>query len=178
MEGAITLGIFDANKKLVRVLQREAMLNEFTIDETSLTTTWDGKDDGGADLPAGRYHARGYMVGDLKTEEVSPAGNEPPSAQSSDHISVKLVLNPLLSDVRVVIELGIGFDGTGSFLRTTDNLPLFTISKTSGLSRASIQKEGDKSAVIWQSDGTSTKEFRISNLDKIMAFDCGDFELK
>ena len=63
MEGTISLGIFDANKKLVRILQREAKIDSFTIDETSLTTSWDGKNDAGEDSPAGKYHARGYLVG-------------------------------------------------------------------------------------------------------------------
>src|ERR1700730_5300496 len=69
MEGTISLGIFDANKKLVRVLHREAKIDNFTADENSLSTTWDGKNDAGEDLPAGKYRARGYMVAKLKVEE-------------------------------------------------------------------------------------------------------------
>ena len=59
MEGTITLGIFDSNDKLIRVLHREAKIDNFTIDENSLKTTWDGKNDGGEDLPSGKYRARG-----------------------------------------------------------------------------------------------------------------------
>src|SRR4030081_825720 len=51
MEGTIMLGIFDSNDKLVRVLHREAKIDDFTIDENALKTTWDGKNDSGEDLP-------------------------------------------------------------------------------------------------------------------------------
>jgi hypothetical protein len=177
MEGTISLGIFDANKKLVRVLHRQAKVDNFTIDETSLTTTWDGKNDAGEDVPSGKYHARGYLVGHLKVEEVSPPAN-PPGDGSSDKISVKLVVNPLLSDVRSVVDLGVGFDTNGIFLRTMDNLPLFTVSAIPNPTRVLIAKSGEKAADIWQDDNVTTKEFRVSNIDKIMAFDCGDFELR
>jgi hypothetical protein len=177
MEGTISLGIFDSDKKLVRVLHREAKVHDFTIDETSLTTSWDGKNDRGEDLPAGKYHARGFMVGDLKIQEISPPAGEPP-AQSSDHVSIKLMMNPLLSDVRSVMDIGVGFDGNGSFLRTMDDLPLYTLSKMPNLTKVSIAKETEKTGSIWQTDGTTTQQFRVSNLDKMMGFDCGDFELK
>jgi hypothetical protein len=31
---------------------------------------------------------------------------------------------------------------------------------------------------IWQVDGAAVHRFRVSNVDKMMAFDCGEFELK
>src|SRR5256886_1576197 len=113
MEGTISLGIFDSNGKLVRVLHREAKIDNFTIDENALKTTWDGKNDAGEDLPAGKYRARGYMVAKLKVEDVGKAESSPGSA--TDHVSVKLVTNPLVSDTRSVMELGVGFDSKGSF---------------------------------------------------------------
>ena len=178
MEGTISLGIFDANKKLIRVLQREAKIDSFTIDETSLTTSWDGKNDGGEDLPPGKYHARGFMVGHFKVDEISPAETPPPPETPVDHIPVKLVMNPLLSDVRSVVDLGVGIDADGSFLRTMDNLPLYTVDAAPNLTTVAIAKSGEKSADVWQDDGTNKRQFRVSNIDKLMAFDCGDFELK
>src|SRR2546430_12748154 len=83
MEGTISLGIFDSNDKLVRVLHREAKIDNFTIDENALKTTWDGKNDAGEDLPAGKYRARGYMVAKLKVEDVGKAESLPSDA--SDH---------------------------------------------------------------------------------------------
>ena len=58
LDGTISLGVYDAKGKLVRVLFREADINEFNIGSDSLSTTWDGKDDAGADVPAGKYTLR------------------------------------------------------------------------------------------------------------------------
>ena len=176
MEGTISLGIFDSNDKLVRVLHREAKIDNFTIDENALKTTWDGKNDAGEDLPAGKYRARGYMVARLKVDDVGKVDSPPSSA--SDHISVKLVTNPLVSDTRSVVDLAVGFDGKGSFLKTMDGLPLATVDEGPNLARVSIEKDGEKAADVWQEDGSNVEHLRASNIDKMMAFDCGFFELK
>src|SRR5262245_49804438 len=42
LDGTISLGIYDANGKLVRVLNQEARLNEFAIGADALVTQWDG----------------------------------------------------------------------------------------------------------------------------------------
>ena len=70
LDGTISLGVFDAKGKLVRVLFREADINEFNIGSDSLSTTWDGKDDAGENVPPGKYTAHGFVVGDLKIEGV------------------------------------------------------------------------------------------------------------
>ena len=158
MEGTISLGIFDSNDKLVRVLHREAKIDNFTIDENALRTTWDGKNDAGEDLPPGKV-------------------DSPPSS-ASDHTSVKLVPNPLVSDTRSVVDVSVGFDSKGSFLETMDGLPLATISGGTNLVRVVIGKDGEKAADVWQDNGSSIEQFRVSNIDKMMAFDCGFFELK
>ena len=176
MEGTISLGIFDSNDKLVRVLHREAKIDIFTIDENALKTTWDGKNDAGEDLPAGKYRARGYMVAKLKVEDAGKVDSPPEGA--SDHVSVKLVTNPLVSDTRSVVDLAVGFDGKGSFLKTMDGLPLATINEAPGVTRVSIEKDGEKAADVWPDDGSNVEHLRVSNIDKMMAFDCGFFELK
>jgi hypothetical protein len=76
------------------------------------------------------------------------------------------------------MELGVGFDGKGSFLKTMDELPLATVNETPNLARVSIQKDGEKAAHIWQDDGSAVEHLRVSNIDKMMAFDCGFFELR
>jgi hypothetical protein len=176
MEGTISLGIFDSNDKLVRVLHREAKIDNFTIDENALKTTWDGKNDAGEDLPPGKYRARGYMAAKLKVENVGKV--ESPPTGVSDHVSVKLVTNPLVSDTRSVVDLAVGFDGKGSFLKTMDGLPLATVNEAPNLARVSIDKDGEKAAYIWQDDGSNVEHLRVSNIEKMMAFDCGFFELK
>ena len=176
MDGTISLGIWDSNDKLVRVLHREAQIDKFTVEENSLSTTWDGKSDTGEDMPPGKYRARGYLVAKLKVEDVGKVASSPTTA--SDHISVKLVLNPLVADTRSIMEIAVAFDARGSFLKTTDGLPLATISESPSLTRIVAEKNGEKAADVWQDDGTNTDHLRITNIDKMMAFDCGFFQLK
>ena len=176
MEGTISLGIWDSNDKLVRVLYREANIDSFTVEENSLSTTWDGKNDAGEDLPAGKYRARGYLVGKLKIEDVGKAAAPPEGV--TDHISVKLVMNPLVADTRSVMEIGLGFDSKGDFLKTMDGLPLVTINESPNLTRVVMEKDGEKIADVWQDDGTTVEHLRVSNIDKMMAFDCGFFQLR
>jgi hypothetical protein len=176
MEGTISLGIWDSNDKLVRVLYREAKIDRFEVEENSLSTKWDGKTDAGEDLPSGKYRARGYLVGKLKVDDLRQVASLPDGA--ADHISVKLVMNPLVADTRSVMELGIGFDSKGSYFKTMDGLPLATIADTPSLTRVAMEKAGEKAADVWQDDGSNIEHLRVSNIDKMMAFDCGFFELK
>ena len=162
----------------MRVLHHEADLREFTIGADALVTQWDGKNDNGVDLAAGKYHARGFLVGPLKVEDLSEPAAAPSENNSNAAVKVKLMPNPLANDTRVLIGLAAAFDNNGSYLKTNDGLPLFTINKSPNLSRVSIMKKGDKSVDIWQTDGAGFHQFRISNVDQMMAFDCGEFELK
>jgi hypothetical protein len=178
LEGTISLGIYDSNSKLVRILHQEAELNAFAIGADALLTQWDGQKDDGEDLPAGKYHARGYLVGHFKVEDLGQASASPGENNATANVKVKLMPNPLANDERPIVDLGIGFDEEGSFLKTIDGLPLCTISETPNLIRALITKNGEKSIDVWQDDGAVIEQFRILNIDKMMAFDCGDFELK
>jgi hypothetical protein len=177
MDGTISLGIYDQAGKLVRILDQNAQLNDFTIASDSLVTRWDGKDDGHQDLPSGRYHARGYLVGPIKREDLGETS--PPSMESEANVvKVRLVRNPLRKDKRPVVELGIGFNSEGSYLKTSDGLPLFKISETPNVTRAAISAKGENAVSVWYDDGTSVHQLRISNVDQMMAFDCGEFELR
>ena len=178
LEGTISLGIYDGNGKLVRILHQQAKLDEFTIGADALVTKWDGKNDEEEDLPAAKYHARGYLVGRFKVEDLGQAAAPLVEDDAAGNVKVKLMPNPLANDERPIVDLGVGFDDEDSFVETTDGLPLCTVSEKPNLIRASIKKNGEKSVDIWQDDGAVVERFRISNIDKMMAFDCGDFELK
>jgi hypothetical protein len=177
MEGTISLGIFDQAGKIVRVLHQNAQLNDFTIGADALATRWDGKNDEHQDLPAGRYHARGYMVGALKREDLGEASPSPSEA-GTDTVKIGLIRNPLRKDKKPNVELGIGFDSKGSYLKTSNGLPLFKVSETPNVIRAGIALKGDNAVDTWEDDGTRVHQFRISNIDQMMAFDCGGIELK
>lgn len=367
MDGTISLGVYDAAGKLVRVLHREDGIADFTAGHDALETTWDGKDDHGQPLPAGSYHARGFLVGDVKIEGVdyffndwvtdedsphlahitriaaaddglrlegtksdgqsaqflfhpaseqlraadpipwpsvepmsrakisqaliepidlaigkggtawaithlakgspalavvqvsitdpagptlrtleidsadpqpvgiaaspnddrifllenapgrqrvrslsllasghetgvsdwkedftreivahqnfvlvdgkpAPSPNESPTSPAP--LSQKLRSNPLERDQPGKVELAAGFDSEGSFIQTADGLPLRTISDTPHVSRALLARHGVNALDFFQDDGAVVEQFRVSNLEQMIAFDCGAFELK
>jgi len=64
-EGTVSLGIYDASGRLVRVLADEWTFSRFRVGLDGLATTWDGLDDAGQPVPAGNYAARGFLVGDV-----------------------------------------------------------------------------------------------------------------
>ncbi|PYI92009.1 MAG: hypothetical protein DME97_11195 [Verrucomicrobia bacterium] len=363
LDGTISLGIYDAKGKLVRVLFREADINEFTIGSDALSTTWDGKDDAGDNVPPGKYSAHGFVVGELKIEGIGfffndwissaeaprfsrirslamhdeklllavdlvpPAAGHvlydvanktvqlkdtdadaktpaPPAASASDidpiatipgrensrwvidrtekggstievkqfsakgdflrrlpvspnepqpkaiaaslaedriylleedsarqrvrglslaatktegsekavsewkvdfeksivvhpefsvvdgkvapasqgttpdKVKIKLQANPLLNDDRVTVEISVGYDADGSFLKSADGLPLCTISETQELRRALLWLHDTNALDVFQDDGAVVEQFRVTGIDQMMSFDCGGFELK
>lgn len=76
MQGVLSLGIYTADGKLTRVLHREATEKAFVIGLNGLITQWDGKNDKGEQLPAGKYLAKGWMTGDLGVDGVAFYGND------------------------------------------------------------------------------------------------------
>lgn len=162
----------------MRVLHQESKLDEFAIGADALVTQWDGKNDKDEDLPAGKYHAHGYLVGSLKVVDLGQA----PAAEIENNpartAKVRLVPNPLRNDKTSIVVISIGFDSDGSYLKTNDELPLVTVSETPNLIRAGISKKSENAVDVWQDDGTSVRQFRISNVNNMMAFDCGEIELK
>ena len=178
LEGTISLGIYDKTGKLVRVLQQQAQLDEFSVGADGLVTQWDGKNDDEQNLPSGKYHARGYLIGSIKLQDL---GESSPPAMENDAnamVKVRLVRNPLRNEKKPVIEIGIAFDSDGSYLKTSDGLPLFGVSGTPNLTRVWIAKKSENAVDAWQDDGTQVHQFRVTNLDQMMAFDCGQIELK
>lgn len=76
MEGTISMGIYDSTGKLVRVLHQDAPTTDFFPALNGLITFWDGKDDSGKPMPAGKYHAKGYMMADMDFDGVAFLGND------------------------------------------------------------------------------------------------------
>ena len=114
LDGTISLGIYDSKGKLVRVLHREADIDEFHIGADSLWTTWDGKDDQGADVPPGKYHARGLVVGDLRIDGVGFFFNDWATADDSPRFSRIRSLE--LRDDKLLLAVEMVPSGTGHVL--------------------------------------------------------------
>ena len=91
---------------------------------------------------------------------------------------MKLQANPLLDDARVTVEVAVGFGEDGSFLKTHDGLPLFSISETPGLIRGVLVAHGSNALDVFQDDGAVVEQFRATGVEQMMSFDCGAFELK
>ncbi len=87
MEGTISLGIYDDGGKLVRILHREAEVGEFVAALNGLITHWDGNDDKGIACPPGKYHARGFKVGELDIQGVDFQANDWITDDDSPRIS-------------------------------------------------------------------------------------------
>jgi hypothetical protein len=76
LEGTLSVGVYSAEGKLIRTLFREATDDAFTAGLNGFITQWDGKDDAGKTVPAGKYFVRGYAVGELLVEGVAFHGND------------------------------------------------------------------------------------------------------
>jgi len=176
MEGTISLGIYDEADQLVRVLHQEAEFDEFSIGADALVTKWDGKDDDGFELPPGKYSARGFLVAPIKVEEIAPA-NAPPT-EMANNVRLKLIANPLENNEQPVIDLAVGFDDENAFLRSGDGLPLVTIAQISDTKRAWVTQRSDKTLDAFLDNGADLRQFHVSGAARMMAFDCGEFELK
>jgi len=68
LEGTLSVGVYTLEGKLVRTLAQEAADDAFVAGLNGFIMNWDGKDDAGKVLPAGKYFVRGYAVGDLEVE--------------------------------------------------------------------------------------------------------------
>ena len=66
LEGPLTLGIFSAQGDLVRLLYWDTPVESIPSGLNGLLISWDGKDDGGTEVPDGSYRARGLVHGALK----------------------------------------------------------------------------------------------------------------
>jgi hypothetical protein len=90
---------------------------------------------------------------------------------------VHLIDNPLLKNEPTTAHVSIGFNEGGSYLQTTDGLPLRRFTETPGLKWVVIGREGSgRQLTIFQSDGTVVEEFKAHKLANMMAFDAGDYE--
>ena len=178
LEGKVSLGVYNEWGQLVRVLHQEAEFDEFTIGADALSTKWDGKDDYDYDLPAGKYSARGFLVAPMKIEQISQT-DEAVFIDPAPPVRIKLVANPLENNERPTIDLVAGYDDDSTYIQTLDGLPLVTVSKLDKSSEVAVvlDLERDKSLNMLVRTAV-TREFRITGITKMMAFDCGSFELK
>jgi hypothetical protein len=115
---------------------------------------------------------------DFSIEDGKPVAASPNEHVARQKIAQALRANPLKRDEVESVDLAAGFDADGGFLKTADGLPLRTISETGNLCRTLLAPDGGNAIDVFEDDGAVVEQFRVSALDQMMAFDCGDFELK
>ncbi len=101
-----------------------------------------------------------------------------PASPGVERVTIKLRPNPLERDSSAKVEIAVGYDMDGSFLKTADGLPLQTISETANIKRVLLAPNNAKSLDVFQDDEAVVEQFRVHALDQMMAFDCGEVELK
>jgi hypothetical protein len=111
-------------------------------------------------------------------ENGKPVPNTTAPTLQRVQFSQRLRPDPLQHDKPGKVDLAIGIDADGSYLKTAGGLPLRTISDTPNLTRTLMAQPIENTLDFYQDDGAVVEQFRISNLEQMIAFDCGDFELK
>ena len=98
-EGRVSLGVFDASGKLVRILARQAPESSFIAGLDGLIAPWDGRNDAGEPVPPGTYAARGYFVGNaVKSEGIAFHFNDWIESEDSPPV-VDLAVSGISGDV-------------------------------------------------------------------------------
>ena len=98
IEGLISLGVYDAHAKLVRVLKQAADVDSFKSGLNGLFVDWDGTDGTGKILPGGKYFARGVLIGEVTISGVAYHLND--WVDDSQNLRVKTINSPALLDGR------------------------------------------------------------------------------
>jgi hypothetical protein len=102
IQGVISLGVYDSNSRLVRVLKRAAQIDSFKAAADGLIIDWDRTDGNDKPLPNGKYFARGVMVGDVAIEGVAFHLNDWVDSRSDPRIR-KILSATLLASLRPVV---------------------------------------------------------------------------
>ncbi len=112
-----------------------------------------------------------------KFTDASVRVGRPKAFASEASITVKSQFNPLLGGAIADIQLAVGFDETGSFLKTLDGLLLRRLTDTQRLRWAVLGRDARQPAIVFlQSDGSVVEEYRILQPGALMFFDAGDYQ--
>src|SRR3984885_7813269 len=94
IDGVISLGVYDARGKLVRVLKQAAEVDSFKSGLNGLFVDWDGTDANGKVMPAGKYFARGVLISDVAISGVAYHLND--WVDDTQNLRVKTISSPAL----------------------------------------------------------------------------------
>lgn len=189
-----SVGVYEAaTARLVRRLHEDAEDDAFTAGLNGFITFWDRRDDAGKTVPAARYAARGWAVGEMKVEgeeilekERVDGDRDLRTALGLDEnvpspvVELPLAKNPLEPGKPQRARLRAGFDVHGSFLETADGLRLLPVSTRTDLRAARLVRDPKDAnrLLFYQFDGAAWDVFSITGVPKaLVGFDAGEFEL-
>jgi hypothetical protein len=121
--GTISLGIFNNAGKMIRILHREAPVDDFKKGENGLMTRWDGLDSTGQAAAPGKYGVRGWMAGNLGVEGVAFHGNDWIKDESPRYTRVLAVKGVGRDDVQVTLRTADGKDATLGWKLSREGAP-------------------------------------------------------
>jgi hypothetical protein len=167
IEGVISLGVYDAHGKLVRVLKQAAEIDSFKSGLDGLFVEWDDTDGNGKNAPPGKYFARGVLIGDVNISGVAYHLND--WVDDSLNLRVRTVNSPALLGGRslaVLADTGrpeiLVIDAASMKPQRLSVEPGATRLKSDGLNLLAIYP--DHIATISVSDGKVTDKQAIANI--------------
>jgi len=151
MEGTISLGIFNGAGKMIRVLHREASVDDFKKGENGLVTKWDGLDAAGQPAAPGKYAARGWMAGNLAVEGVAYHGNDWIKDESPRYTRVLAVKGVGRDDVQVTLRTADGKEATLGWKLSREGQPPPENKVTAAIAdgKLTVTHEGESAPVLF-----------------------------
>jgi hypothetical protein len=93
-------------------------------------------------------------------------------------IQVRLVRNPLQRNETPIVDLDLGHDDENAYLKTGDGLPLVTIGNFGDVESAWFINRSDQALTVLLRRPSESLLVKVGPISKMMAFDCGEFQLK
>ena len=164
LAGRIVLGIFRAGGPLVRTLRFAPDDPALRIDTNGYVVQWDGRDETGAPCPAGRYAARGYVVGDVSVEGEAFHFNDWMAEDRIPATGVKLLAWPDAVGVELTTAAGaryaqIAADGTLAVVAAPPAAPAPPVKWII------VEENGEKAVVLPGADGEAERRLRVPRED-------------
>ena len=149
--GTISLGIFNGAGKMIRVLHREAPLDDFKKGENGLITKWDGLDAAGQPAAPGKYGVRGWMAGNLGVEGVAFHGNDWIKDESPRYTRVLAVKGVGRDDVQVTLRTADGKEATLGWKLAREGAPPPENKVTAAIAdgKLTVTREGEGVPVLF-----------------------------
>lgn len=178
--GTVSIGIYDNNGTLIRVLCDEWTFNRFHVGLNALSTVWDGKDNAGVPVAPGTYHARGFLVGDIEVSGEALHFNDWIEGNDSPRLAEVLALQLLSGgDMLVAARLAgdreallrYSPDGTVRWSNISDSVPAGAISLAASSTLAFHLRDGKLRCFNLEDGAEVALPFPVDGITSVAARD-------